>query len=67
MVKREYKMRHILKFIAWKLTTSDFWFLVLGSLAMYVGYQVRSNMRETIWKSYQSGGPLKTNYFKGIK
>ncbi len=60
-------MKSILKFILWKVTTADFWALVLGSLAMYVGYQVRSNMRETIWKSYKSGGPIKTNYMKGIK
>jgi hypothetical protein len=58
-------MKHIFKFILWKLMSSEFWLLVLGSLAMYMGWQIRTNMRESIWKSYQ-GGPIKHNY-KGYK
>ena len=48
-------MKHILQFILWKLRSKDFWLLVLGSLAMYVGWTLRSTMRESIWKSYQQG------------
>lgn len=54
-------MNHALKFIAWKLTSADFWCLVAGSLAMYLGWQVRGQMRENIWKSYQSG-PIKKGH-----
>jgi len=48
-------MKHILAFIVWKLRSKDFWLLVLGSFAMYAGWQVRSQMRESIWKSYKQG------------
>jgi len=48
-------MNHILKFIFWKIQSKDFWLLVLGSLAMYLGWQLRSTTREAIWKSYKQG------------
>lgn len=48
-------MNYILKFIMWKLCSKEFLFLVLGSLAMYLGWQVRGNMKESIWKSYKQG------------
>lgn len=48
-------MRAVLKFLLWKLKSKDFWLLVLGSLAMYEGWQLRGVMRENIWKSYKSG------------
>jgi hypothetical protein len=48
-------MKHILQFILWKLRSKDFWLLVLGSFAMYLGWMLRANMRESIWQSYQQG------------
>lgn len=48
-------MKYILKFIIWKLHSKDFWLLVLGSLSMYLGWQLRGSMREAIWKSYKQG------------
>ena len=57
-------MRHIFKFILWKLQSQEFWLLVLGSLGMYLGWQMRSTMRENIWKSYQQG-PIKPTYKNG--
>lgn len=56
-------LKHILKFIAWKLGTKDFWLLVLGSLGMYLGWQLRGNMRESIWRSYRQGPVHKPSYF----
>jgi hypothetical protein len=48
-------MKFILEFILWKLKSKDFWLLVLGSLGMYFGWMLRSNMRESIYKSYKQG------------
>jgi len=54
-------LKHIVHFILWKLKSADFWILVLGSLAMYMGWQVRSSMKESIWKSYKQG-PIHKSY-----
>lgn len=58
-------MKHILQFLFWKLKSADFWMLVAGSLAMYLGWQMRSNMRENIWRSYKQG-PLGHKTYKGF-
>lgn len=55
-------MHHALKFILWKLKSADFWLLVGGSLAMYLGWQTRATMREAIWKSYKQGPIGKGHY-----
>jgi hypothetical protein len=52
-------MNYILKFIASKLKSQDFWLLILGSLSMYFGWQVRTQMRENLWKSYKYGSTNK--------
>jgi len=54
-------MKYILQFILWKLRSKDFWILVAGSLAMYLGWQARSGKREEIWKSYKQG-PIGKGY-----